>query len=233
MRFIISLLFVLSLSFNYLQAQDEEVIQKVNKAKDRIVAEFSLDQLIGKPDDFKLSAFSRGFNIYFMYDLVLGKSPISIAPGVGIGTNNYYHRSLITSDSLMTYFTPLDKDEYDIKKNKLGLTYVDIPVELRFRSKPNKKNTSWKLATGFKLGFRIADKWKYKGLDPRSGTPGEEVKFKEFNVDNLERLRYGVTLRGGYGALNLFVHYYFSDIFESGKGPGFNPISFGISINGL
>lgn len=233
MRIAISLLTLLMISVTGLQAQDEEVIQKVNKARDRIVAEFAMDQLIGKPDSFKLGGFSRGFNIYFMYDVVLGNSPMSIAPGIGIGTSNYYHRSRIYSDSVQTHFSPIAKDEYDIKKNKLGLTYVDIPVELRYRSKPNSRNTSWKLAAGFKLGFRIADKWKYKGLDPRSGTPGEQVKFKEFNVDNLERLRYGVTLRGGYGALNLFVHYYFSDIFESGKGPGFNPISFGISINGL
>jgi len=215
---------------------DEELVKPVNKSQDRIVAEFSFNQLIGKSDSLDIRWHSRGFNIYFMYDQVLGKSPISIAGGFGVGNDNYYMRNRVAFDTAtnITHFFPLDKDIYDYKKNKFSLTYIDLPIEIRYRSKPNTKNTSWKLAAGFKLGFHVGDKWKYKGKDPRDGvTPGEEVKFKEFKVDNVELLRYGVSARGGYGIFNLFVNYYISDIFKEGKGPSGNPITFGIAINGL
>lgn len=220
------------LSTKTMVAQDEETKEKVNKAKDRIVVELALENLINKPDTIKISGLSRGFNTYFMYDIPLGKSRLSLAPGIGIGTSNFYHKSnKIVSDSSKTYFVPIDKSTFDVKKNKIGLTYVDIPIELRYRSKPNSKNTSWKLAAGFKIGFLIHNKWKYKGLDLDGS--GKEVKFKQYNVANLEKLRYGVTLRGGYGAFNLFVNYYISSLFKAENGPAMHPISFGIAINGL
>ena len=58
-----------------------EVQEKVNKAKDRILMEFTLQQLTNKPDDLKISGFSRGFNAYFLYDVVISKSRFSVAPG--------------------------------------------------------------------------------------------------------------------------------------------------------
>ena len=217
----------------------QELKSKVNKAKDRVVLDFTYDMLLNTPDSVSTKGFSRGFNVYFMYDVVLGKSRFSVAPGLGLGTNNYFHNNNITSDSLGTYFTKIS-DNIDSKKNKINLTYVDIPVEFRFRSKPNAKNNSWKLAAGIKAGIIIQSKWKYKGeeiraekLDNPSFASGSEVKFKEFNIENLNRFRYGLTLRGGYGMWNAFIYYSLSDLFEDGRGPRMTPLSFGISINGL
>lgn len=206
-----------------------EFKKNINKAKDRLVLDFTYDMLLNLPDSIKMKGFSRGFNIYFTYDIVFGKSRFSIAPGIGIGTNNYFHKYAITSDSLGTYFDKIG-DNIDVKKTKLALTYVDIPVELRFRSVPNKKGTSWKLAAGFKAGLMIQNKWKYKGEDLSNN--GQDVKFKTYDIENVNKFRYGVMLRGGYGIWNAFAYYSLSDIFND-KGPRMTPLSFGISINGL
>jgi hypothetical protein len=217
------------------QAEDfAELKKRINKSSDRLVMDFTYDMLLNTPDSVEFKGFSRGFNIYFMYDKVLGKSNFSIAGGLGLGTNNYFHNNTITSDTVATYFNRINTNLIDVKKAKIGLTYVDIPVEFRFRSNPNKKDKSWKLAAGFKAGFLIHNKWKYKGEDPTvlDGS-GEQVKFKQFNIDYLNKLRYGVTLRGGYGMWNAFVYYSLSDLFEDGRGPRMTPLSFGISINGL
>lgn len=211
--------------------QDKETKEKINKASDRIVLELGLENLIGKPDSMKVSALSRGAGIYFMYDLPLGKSNFSFAPGIGISSSNFYHRSQIVSDTTKTSFLPIDKGEFDFKKNKISLTYFDIPLEFRFRSKPNEKGTSWKLAAGFKFGILIQNKWKYRG--PNLDGSGEDVKFKEYNIKYMEKLRYGVSLRGGYGMINLFAFYNISSLFKGDAGPNLHPITFGIAINGL
>ena len=94
---------------------------------------------------------------------------------------------------------------------------------------------SWKLAAGFKIGFLIHSGWRYKGeeyRDIRNDTNGN-IKFKEHGVPNLEKIRYGATLRGGYGPFNLHIYYSLSKLFSDGQGIDLQPITFGISINGL
>lgn len=203
--------------------------KEINKSKDRLVLDFSYDMLLNLPDSIKTSGFSRGFNVYFTYDMVLGKSRFSVAPGIGLGNNNYFMKYGVSSDSLGTYFNKFSSD-IEVKKSKIALSYIDIPIELRFRSAPNKKGSSWKLAAGFKAGLMIQNKWKYKGEDLSNN--GENVKFKNFNIENVNKFRYGVMLRGGYGILNVFAYYSLSDVFND-KGPRMTPLSFGISINGL
>ncbi|HZH68477.1 MAG TPA: porin family protein [Chitinophagales bacterium] len=203
-----------------------EFKKDINESSDRIVIDFSYDMLLNLPDSIKTKGFSRGINVYFTYDIVLGNSRFSIAPGIGFGSNNYFMNYKISSDTAGVYFDEFDK-EVKPKKSKIGLTYIDIPVELRFRSKPNKKGTSWKLAAGFKAGYMIQNKWKYKGTDFGMGK-----KFKQFDIEHVNKFRYGVMLRGGYGIWNLFAYYSLSDVFNN-NGPKMTPLSFGISINGL
>lgn len=216
-------------------AQSEQVKERVNKAKDRLVFELNSGYLLHDSDEgYTQKGFQRGFNIYFMYDVVIKESPISIAPGIGIGTENWYNENrLIFADSFTTFTT--FPDSIGIKKSKIATTYIDIPLELRFRSKPNSKNWQWKLAAGFKIGFMLGNKWKYKGQEFRGirNDTNDNIKFKEHGIPNMERLRYGVTARGGYGPFNLHFYYGLSKLFEDGKGPDLQPIVFGISINGL
>ena len=206
-----------------------EFKKNINKSKDRLVIDLSYDMLLNLPDSIKTTGFSRGFNAYFTYDIVLGKSKFSVAPGIGIGNNNYFMNYSLSSDSLGTYFNKIS-DDIDVKKTKIALSYIDIPLELRYRSTPNKKGSSWKLAAGIKAGMMIQNKWKYKGEDLSNN--GSEVKFKSYDIENINKFRYGVMMRGGYGMWNVFAYYSLSDVFND-KGPSMTPLSFGISINGL
>jgi len=223
----------------------EQVKKRVISARDRLVVDLCMMNAIVKkdggvtvPNDFKLNAFNRGINVYFMYDVAFGKKKIvknfSIAPGIGVGSENYYFKNYKLTwhyDSL-TRFKPLG-DSVSSKNSKLNMTYIDIPIELRYRSEPNKKTgMSWKIAVGFKFGFLVGSKWKYKGEDPNRGTNGESVTIKDIGVANMSKFRYGPTIRGGYGPVSLFAYYSIGSAFTT-KGPKMNPIVFGISINGL
>lgn len=221
-----------------------QVKKRITSAKDRLVIELAMMNAIVKkdgimvPNDFKLGAFNRGINVYFMYDILLGKKTkprhFSIAPGIGVGSENYYFKNykLNWHYDTLTKFIPFG-DSISSKKSKLNMTYIDIPIEFRYRSKPNQKTgMSWKIAVGFKLGFLIGSKWKYKGEDPDVGTNGEQVTIKDIKVANMSRFRYGPMIRGGYGPVSLFGYYSIGSAFTT-KGPKMNPIVFGISINGL
>jgi len=235
MKRLITVFFALTMCLGVF-AQSEETKEKVNKAKDRLVFELNSGYLLhDQTEGYIQKGFQRGMNVYFMYDLVIKKSNFSIAPGIGIGTENWYNKSRITYTDSLTVFTPFSFDTINVKSSKLGLTYIDIPLELRFRSKPNDKNWQWKLAAGFKIGFLLHSKWKYKGEEFRGIRNDSEgnIKFKEFGIPNMDRLRYGVTARGGYGPFNLHIYYSLSKLFNQGAGPDLQPIVFGISINGL
>ena len=201
--------------------------------KDRLVMEINWNGWMDQPDSIKTKWFSRGIDFYVMFDMPLGKSRFSVAPGAGLGIDNVFHDGqFIGTDTMGTLFVPYP-DSINVKKNKLNTVYLDIPLELRFRTKPNEKNKSFKLAVGVKGGLLLASKVKYVGEGTTFGLPQQEIKKKEFKVPNIDNLRYGLTFRVGYGPINAQVFYGLSTLFESGLGPQMSPLNIGISFNGL
>ncbi len=202
---------------------------KSSGSRDRLVVDLTFDQWLHNENGLKLKWHSRGFNTYFMYDIQLGKKKklFSVAPGLGISTSSIFHNTFLVEDTVTGTELVVRNDNY--KRNKLGLTYVDIPLELRFRSTPNAKNKSWKFALGFKAGVLIDSKTKVKQEDAN----GNMKIYKEKRYGDLNRFRYGATVRFGYGPFNFFGYYSLAKLFDKGMGPDITPISMGISINGL
>lgn len=203
-------------------------------SRDRIVIEVGFDhwhQADGKHTDVKW--FSRSYGFYFMYDLLLGKSRFSVAPGVGFGISNVFTTRGLVEDTASTYFAD-HIDAYgvandDVKKHKLSTAFIDIPLELRYRAKPNSKNKSFKMAVGFKGGVLFDSHTKLKYETDREKP--RVVKTK--NYIDLQRFRYGPTFRIGYGAFNVFGFYSLGELFKAEGPSGIHPFTVGISINGL
>lgn len=176
----------------------------------------------GLPDGMDSRTINQGVSYFLMYNHRFMESNFSGAIGIGMGTHNLFSNSLIGTDSSgNTIFTPIEDINY--KKTKISLTYFDIPIELRFKTKKK-----FRLAVGFKAGFNIDSHTKYKGDD--LGGELEEVKIKSKDLKNLEKWRYGITGLIGYKWINLVVYYSISKVFEADKGPEIYPISVGISL---
>jgi hypothetical protein len=253
--FWLPLALVLAMSPALLHAQDEAEIENENPfavttssndARDRLVLEVNWNTLLNTPDSFGIQNKGRGFNCYFYFDIPIGGDNVSFAPGIGLGTSNYFHESFLTvetdTNASGELGLPAFGDSYadpfganlDYKKNKLSLTYVEIPLELRFKTNPNEKGNRFKVAVGFKGGLVIASHTKYVGTDTRPGALPENpdfVKYKEHRIRNLQGFRYGVTGRVGYGNVNVHAFYGLSDIFEDGRGPQGNALEIGLSFN--
>lgn len=200
--------------------------------QDRIVLELNWNGWLDAPDGIEQQWYSRGLNLFFMYDLPFGNSPFSIAPGFGLGTDNVYHNGVFTATDSVTLFSPI-ADSINLTGTKLNTTYLEVPLELRFRTKPNDKGRSWKIAAGIRGGLLITSHVKYRGEGTTFGLLQDDVKYKLHDIPRLDNLRYGATFRVGYGPINLQAYYGLSTLFEAGQGPDMAPLHIGISFNGL
>lgn len=170
--------------------------------------------------------YSRGINIYFYWDFRFKKSRVSFAPGIGYSATNIYNRHSLVEDSAGTHFEPL-VNPGNYKVNKVTLQYVDIPLELRIKSNPDKFNNCWKVAIGFKAGIRVDAHTKQKIKD------GNVKVYVERRFPDFSLFHAGPTLRVGYSSFNITAYYGVLDVFKKGLGPKANAFSVGISFNGL
>ncbi|MFW5762089.1 MAG: outer membrane beta-barrel protein, partial [Cyclobacteriaceae bacterium] len=113
-----------------------------------LVVDFGLSLLSNAPENMDLRAFgSRGVNVYYLYHIGLGEeSNFSINPGIGLGMENYNFKNSVTLDytsadgneivDINDYFDEVTLE--DLRKTKLSVNYIDIPLEFRFHA--NKEN---------------------------------------------------------------------------------------------
>jgi len=204
-----------------------------NEAKDRLVLGFTFDNWIHSDSVLKTKWNSFGFHLAFMYDLPLGKSPISFAPGIGISAS-WVKNNVWLDDTTNTSFTVLRPVEFDYKRNSLMTVHFDVPIELRYRSKPNANNKSFKLAIGAVFGVLMGNHTRTKTNDVTVvGSRGDTKLYKEYKFSDIQRFKFGPTFRIGYGAINLYTFFNITKLFKSNEGPDVYPFSVGLTINGL
>ncbi len=218
--------------------EDDEKPERMKLRKDDyLMLELFNDFWQQTPPGLKTDNFNRGFNAYLMNDMPIGRSNFALGFGLGLSYHNLYSNSILerAQDSLgFTGHTEFSKLEGDYNKNKLTLMYIDLPVELRFRTRDILN--SFKIAVGFKVGYNVKNYTKYEGdirsriLDKDGKTPS--IKTKEYNIQHIEKLRYGITARIGYGKYNLTAYYALTSLMKEGKSRADEmfPISIGISF---
>ncbi len=178
------------------------------------------------PKTLDPQTINAGVNVFGSYNYMFGTSNVSFSPGLGIGTHNLYSSSFLKANSTYTNFVLINDSIAGLpyKKSKLTVTYLDIPLELRYKSK-----SEFRVAIGFKFGFLLQAHTKYKGNDYVEGT-NDRVIYKKAKIQNMEKNRYGFTFRIGYKWLNLWGYYQLSTLFATNKGPDMYPISLGLTI---
>lgn len=187
--------------------------------KDRLFLEPHLDRWLEVPEGIEQRTWSLGFDASFLWDIPFGNSPMSFGIGIGVSSFNVHHNGQFAeNDSLnVTEFTPFP-DDYEYDKNKLSLNYLELPLELRLRTKGKQP---FRFTVGAKVG------WLF---DAHTKTKDDEGTRKFKQVANTLPYRYGVFGRVGYSWFSLVGFYSLSPVFEDGKGPELVPISFGVSI---
>lgn len=217
----IILSFIVFIPFFSFSQEKSQIVDQSTVKRISVGAEIYQDFWINKPDNMDGRAINQGASAFFTYSFPFGKSPVSFALGAGISWHNLYSDTRILDIKADTIvFTPIS-DETDYKKSKFAVTYLDVPIEFRLKTKNNIR-----VSLGGKLSYVVDAKTKYKGdkLD------GYQIIMKEKQVSNIDKFQFSPYLRVGYSWFHVVCYYSVTQIFEKGKGPEVYPISLGITF---
>lgn len=184
------------------------------------------DFVMDAPRGVDFRAINQGANVYVLYTSPVKESNFAFAIGAGLGMHNFYSNATLSDTSSMSFFVPIppkteNNEKLDYDKSKISLTYLDFPIELRFKSE-----NGFRFAIGAKVGVNINAHTKYKGDNLEDGS---KAKTKECYLPNIESWRFGPTLQIGYKWVSVIGFYSVTKVFKS-SGPQIYPISLGISL---
>lgn len=151
-----------------------------------------------------LNSLGYGFNLF--KDIPLAYSPHSFAIGLSysvtkVHSNLRFHTAELFPDP--RGYDVIQVGTSDYRRNKLVTHYVELPVEMRLRTKVRTKFFTY---LGFKTSYALRS---YE----RNIISDEKVKF--FNVPNLNDFAYGPTVRIGFGAIGLYGFYNVGGLFNN------------------
>ncbi len=207
---------------------------------DRFMVTVFTDVWQNTPDEMDLKAFQRGVSIEALQDRPIGRSNFSLAAGLGFTSHNLY------TDHLYRYNAQEDTHDFypiqpDYDNNKLSLNYIDLPVQLRFRSRD--LDNTFRLYAGIKAGYLVNAHTKYEGKayfsepggihfapEDTEGLVERTTKVKEHKLENLNDFRIGLTAMVGYSRFNIHFSYPLTDIFEGNNAEEMHPISVGLTF---
>jgi len=191
------------------------------RKSDRLFIEPVLNNWVDVPKDIEVRTYSLGFDASYLWDIRFGTSNFSFAPGIGFSSHNVHHNgSFEEIDSTNGGYTDLKPfpSGYSYKKNKLSMNYLEVPLELRFRTNGY---SPFRLTAGVKVGVL---------LDAHTKTKDDDGTHKFKPLPNTLPYRYGVFGRIGYSWFSIVAFYSLTNVFEDGEGVELVPVSLGISI---
>lgn len=192
---------------------------------DRLIVDVVYNDWHGDKDYLSSPATSIGFNTSLMFDVVLAKSN-TLSFGWGIGFSHYSNKTALQFTRDFTNNTTVISDfpvGNEPKSSKFGANYLEIPLEIRFRTKGYKH---FKFMIGGKIGYQLNSFSK-----ETIRVDGKNFSTKEYNFADSNPLRYGATVRVGIRNWAIYGAYYFSPLFTGDGSADLTPISLGVSIS--
>ena len=165
--------------------------------------------LIGKkPSGLSQSGFSGGFHFGYTKDMPINKKRNkAIGVGLGLSLNSFNQNILITEDLKGdALFQIIDNAEITYTKNKFTTYIIEMPIEFRWRTSTATNYKFWRIYSGFKLGYVLANNTKFEGSP-------QNIKLK--NINAINNLQYGLTLGAGYNTWNFYLYYALNPIFNN------------------
>jgi hypothetical protein len=190
------------------------------------VVDLGINGTMGSPELWKQGLWgSRTVNVYYTYPLRFGRSRFSFNPGIGLSMERFKWKNGVTLFNATEPNANAQVEKYEfvsaptllnanVRKSSFVNNYLEVPLEFRFDTKPEDISRSINVAIGGRIGWLYDSftKIKYK-------EEGQTKKIKDKQDWGLTQIRYGVSLRVGIGAFNLFGFYNLTPLFQKDTGP--------------
>ncbi len=205
MRFslVIALFFLSLSSIAQKKVIDFDAVDSLYR-EDQFYLSLSYNNLQNPPSGLNQVKVSPGISIGFLRDFPINKKRTwAVAAGLGYSYSGLNQNIGITEVAGENQYGIITTE---FNKNKLLLHYVDLPIEIRWRTSTPDSHKFWRVYTGFKVSYLFYDQYKYDGL----GT-----KTKRSGNSDLNKLQYGAYLAAGWNTWNAYVYYGMNPIFKS------------------
>lgn len=188
-----------------LQAQPE--YKYIPREHDWFSYDISTLLLQSTPAGYEQQGWSNGHTLSFMKDILLGKSRFSVGVGLAYTSHNFKSNTRISVDENTgeASFTLLNSDSVSYQRNKLNAKYVEIPVEFRFRTKPNDNGRFLRVYLGFRGGVRFSSYSLFEN---------DDTQVRYYHPAELNRWSAGTYFKLGYGAVSLYGYYSLLPLFD-------------------
>jgi hypothetical protein len=242
MKRIYFILFAFALTISaHAQEKEKTPIGGRPDLKGDLFVDFGFNTLNNKATELATTFLrSRTLNLSLQYPVkVFGEnSGFTFNPGIGVGTDKLSFRGNKTlfaaangaSDiSVLRPISEVYGNDIVVNKNTVALTYLEVPLELRYHFDRRNYDKGGRFGIGPKIGWLVDAHTKI------GYTKGESVdrRIKDKQGYGLSQLRYGVQARLGFPGFNVWGYYGLNKVFEANKGPfntEANHVSFGISV---
>ena len=225
------------------KAPESKKVKLSEDGHDHFMINFTIDNVMnGSSDSFyKSNVFNPNLGFYFLYDLPLGKSGLSVAPGAGFTFSKVnLDGSTLVQNGQGTSFVQKNNNplfgavsNFDYESSSFYSSWLEVPFELRYMSKPLNGISRIKVAVGMRAGINLTTNSKLNYYDK---TIQREQVNKIGPFDELASFRYGATFRIGYGAINLFGYYGLNQMIKENRNYhnlDLRQYSIGISLTGM
>jgi len=214
MKFILYLftgLFIIPFAFAQNDsAKEEDNFVDSKYREDQFYFGITYNLLSNKPSGMSQNGFSSGIHFGMIRDMPINeKRNKSIGIGLGLSFNSFNQNMLIAEDTDRAIsFSILDNNVTSFTKNKFYSHLIELPIQYRWRTSTETEYKFWRIYTGIKLGYVLANASKYEGKP-------NDVRIKGINAFN--DFQYGLTLTAGYNTWNFHVYYALNPIFKTGN----------------
>lgn len=177
--------------------------------EDQFYIAITYNLLQKRPAGISQNSFSSGIRFGFLRDMPINKDrTYSIAIGLGYSINSLRQNLMITraEDGEITY-QPIPEN-VNVSRNRLGLQYIELPIEFRWRTSTFDSHKFWRIYSGFKLDYLVRDCSRYT----LEGVTNVVSGNKDFN-----KIQYGIFTSFGYNTWNFHVYYGLNSLFKSGE----------------
>ena len=200
------ILFIGYFGFSQNDNADKAELYK-NYREDQFYASVTYNLLNMMPNGVSQSGFSSGFHFGFIRDMPINdKRDFALGLGLGISTNSYNQNLFIEESNSNFSYSIIDESEVNVSKNKFTTYLVVVPFEIRWRTSTPTDYNFWRIYTGFKVGYLLYNSTKFES---------DAGNVNLSNIDDFNKLQYGLTLSAGYGTWNFHVYYGLNSIFDN------------------